>query len=195
MIFRFSLGDATRSLSGLILKNNLKSHYDSLPVETINFIKSECLHALSDPSNLIRATVGILITTIQAKGKIENWPELIPSLCHLLDSNDYHAVEGAFGALQKICEDSADVLEADETNRPLNVLIPKFLQFFQHSSARIRSHAIACVNQFIVCKSQALQDNIELFVQVCLQLCKVKLLISNLIRITLFVVPVPLGRR
>jgi transportin-1 len=134
-------------------------------LETLNFIKSECLHALGDPSNLIRATVGILITTIQAKGKIENWPELIPSLVHLLESADYHAVEGAFGALQKICEDSADVLEADE-NGPLNVLIPKFLQFFQHSSARIRSHAIACVNQFIVCKSTALQSNIELFVQV-----------------------------
>jgi hypothetical protein len=57
------------------------------------------------------------------------------------------------------------VLDSDEVNRPLNVLIPKFLQFFQHTSARIRSHAIACVNQFIINKSQALQAHIELFVQ------------------------------
>lgn len=75
-------------------------------------------------------------------------------------------LQGAFGALQKICEDSADQLDSDELNRPLNVLIPKFLQFFQHTSPRIRSHAIACVNQFIINKSGALMANIELFVQV-----------------------------
>jgi len=89
----FFLGDATRSLSGLILKNNLKQHYSSLPRETIELIKSECLIALGDSSNLIRATVGILITTIQAKGKIENWPELIPALCNLIDNQDYHTCE------------------------------------------------------------------------------------------------------
>ena len=51
---------------------------------------------------------------------------------------DYNVCEGAFGALQKICEDSADYLDSDALNRPLNVLIPKFLQFFQHSSSKIR---------------------------------------------------------
>ena len=46
--------------------------------------------------------------------------------------------QGAFGALQKICEDSAEALDTDALNRPLNILIPKFLQFFKHSSAKIR---------------------------------------------------------
>ena len=46
--------------------------------------------------------------------------------------------QGAFGALQKICEDSAEMLDTDALNRPLNVLIPKFLQFFKHNSAKIR---------------------------------------------------------
>lgn len=36
--------------------------------------------ALGDPSPLIRATVGILITTIANKGGILNWPELLPSI-------------------------------------------------------------------------------------------------------------------
>ncbi|CAB1332331.1 unnamed protein product, partial [Coregonus sp. 'balchen'] len=57
-------------------------------------------------------------------------------------SQYYH--RGAFGALQKICEDSAEVLDSDVLDRPLNVMIPKFLQFFKHSSPKIRSHAIAC---------------------------------------------------
>lgn len=59
--------DATRSLSGLILKNNVKAHFTKFPAEVAGFIKSECLSAVGDPSPLIRATVGILITTIASK--------------------------------------------------------------------------------------------------------------------------------
>lgn len=75
-------------------------------------------------------------------------------------------LQGAFGALQKICEDSAERLDSDALNRPLNILIPKFLQFFQHNSPKIRSHAIACVNQFIIGRTQALMLHIDSFLQV-----------------------------
>lgn len=46
--------------------------------------------------------------------------------------------QGSFGALQKICEDSSELLDSDALNRPLNVMIPKFLQFFKHCSPKIR---------------------------------------------------------
>lgn len=46
--------------------------------------------------------------------------------------------QGAFGALQKICEDSAEILDSDMLDRPLNIMIPKFLQFFKHNSPKIR---------------------------------------------------------
>lgn len=81
----------------------------------------------------------------------------------MLDSEDYNVCEGAFGALQKICEDSTEILDSDALNRPLNILIPKFLQFFKHSSPKIRSHAIACVNQFIIQRTQALMIHIDSF--------------------------------
>lgn len=157
--------EPTRSLSGLILKNNVKAHYHNFPPEVTNFIKMECLQNVGDPSALIRATIGILITTIASKGELTNWPELLPSLCQLLDSEDYNTCEGAFGALQKICEDSADFLDSEVLNRPLNVLIPKFLHFFKHHSPKIRSHAIACVNQFIISKTQALMLHIDPFLE------------------------------
>jgi len=157
--------EPTRSLSGLILKNNVKAHFQKfLPVVT-EFIKQECLSAVGDPSPLIRATVGILITTIASKGELTTWPELLPALCSMLDSEDYNVCEGSFGALQKICEDSAELLDSDALNRPLNVLIPKFLQFFRHSSPKIRSHAIACVNQFIITRTQALMIHIDSFLE------------------------------
>lgn len=158
--------EPTRSLSGLILKNNVKTHYNNLMPNVTNFIKSECLQAVGDPSPLIRATVGILITTIASKGKLSSWPELLPALCNMLDSQDYNVCEGAFGALQKICEDSAETLDNDNVNRPLEILIPKFLQFFNHSSSKIRSYAIGCVNQFIIQRSRALMLHIDPFLTV-----------------------------
>ncbi|XP_026462930.1 transportin-1-like [Ctenocephalides felis] len=157
--------ESTRSLSGLILKNNVRAHFHKFLPDVAEFIKQECLQAVGDPSPLIRATVGILITTIASKGELGAWPELLPALCQMLDSNDYNICEGAFGALQKICEDSAEFLDSDALNRPLNVLIPKFLQFFRHTSSKIRSHAIACVNQFIIGRAQALMLHIDDFIE------------------------------
>ncbi|XP_052073845.1 transportin-1-like isoform X1 [Mytilus californianus] len=156
--------DPTRSLSGLILKNNVRAHFEKFPSEVTTFIKQECLNNIGDPSPLIRATIGILVTTIVAKGELRNWQELLPSLCNSLDSDDYNVCEGAFGALQKICEDNAEDLDNDST-RPLNILIPKFLQFFKHNSPKIRSHAIACVNQFIISRTQALMVHIDSFIE------------------------------
>ncbi|KAF4014552.1 hypothetical protein G4228_006811 [Cervus hanglu yarkandensis] len=185
--------EPTRSLSGLILKNNVKAHYQSFPPPVADFIKQECLNNIGDASSLIRATIGILITTIASKGELQMWPELLPQLCNLLNSEDYNTCEGAFGALQKICEDSSELLDSDALNRPLNIMIPKFLQFFKHCSPKIRcvgvcrgwgggrmgriggdpcadplparSHAIACVNQFIMDRAQALMDNIDTFIE------------------------------
>ncbi|KAK2728037.1 hypothetical protein QYM36_008496, partial [Artemia franciscana] len=157
--------EPTRSLSGLILKNNVRSHYHQFPNEVREFIKSECLQAIGDPSPLIRATVGILITTIASRGELSSWPELLPTLSNLLDSTDYNVCEGTFGALQKICEDSCDIMDSDAVNRPLNYLIPKFLQFFRHASPKIRSHSISCINQFILSRSQALMVNIDTFIE------------------------------
>uniref|UniRef100_A0A672R6X0 Transportin-1 n=1 Tax=Sinocyclocheilus grahami TaxID=75366 RepID=A0A672R6X0_SINGR len=157
--------EPTRSLSGLILKNNVKVHYQNFPPAVAHFIKQECLNNIGDPSPLIRATIGILITTISTKEELQTWPELLPQLCNMLDSEDYNICEGSFGALQKICEDSSELLDSDALNRPLNIMIPKFLQFFKHCSPKIRSHAVACVNQFIIGRAQALMDNIDTFIE------------------------------
>jgi len=140
--------------------------FDKFPDFCKEFIKRECLKCIGDPSQLIRATIGILITTIVSKnGNIQTWPELLPTLCLQLDSDNYSTCEGAFGALQKICEDSHEQLDSDTYNKPLDYLIPKFLKFFRHTNAKIRSHAIACINQFITFKSQALMDNMDLFLE------------------------------
>lgn len=119
--------EPTRSLSGLILKNNVKAHYQSFPPPVAEFIKQECLNNIGDASSLIRATIGeagpgtphthpgeppcaphpttdprpptgILITTIASKGELQMWPELLPQLCNLLNSEDYNTCEVLGGA-------------------------------------------------------------------------------------------------
>lgn len=88
----FNLDEPTRSLAGLILKNNVKSNYHKFPPECRSFVKAECLIAIGDPSPLIRATIGILITTIAQK-EFGTWPELLPTLLSFLDSEDYNLCE------------------------------------------------------------------------------------------------------
>ena len=85
--------EPTRSLSGLILKNNIRAHYEKFPREVTEFIKHECLGSIGDSSPLIRATIGILITTVVARGGLDNWPGLLQNLCVHLDSEDYNVCE------------------------------------------------------------------------------------------------------
>ena len=84
--------EPTRSLAGLILKNNVRGNYHRFPAEVREFVKSECLSAIGDPSPLIRATIGILVTTIAQK-ELATWPELLPRLLQLLDNEDFNVCE------------------------------------------------------------------------------------------------------
>lgn len=157
--------DATRSVAGLILKNNVREYYPSFPNEVKEFVKQECLSAIGDQSPLIRATVGLVVSMIANKGELINWPEVLSTLCQFIESQDQFLCEGAFSALLKICEDCSDQLDSQALNRPLDILIPKFLQFFHHSNPRIKSHAIACVNQFIFNQSTVLVNHIGSYLQ------------------------------
>uniref|UniRef100_A0A673GSL2 Transportin-1 n=1 Tax=Sinocyclocheilus rhinocerous TaxID=307959 RepID=A0A673GSL2_9TELE len=139
--------EATRSLSGLILKNNVKAHYQNFPNGVSDFIKNECLQNIGDSSPLIRATVGILITTIASKGELQNWPELLPKLCLQLDSEDYNTCEAS---------PHESVLHTHTLSDVLSLL--------SHVSSH-QSHAIACVNQFIISRTQALMLHIDPFIE------------------------------
>lgn len=79
---------ANRSLAGLILKNSIRLLWSRLPEQIRTYVKSKTLLAISDPHPLIRATVGIIVTTIVVHEGIAQWPSLLPTLCGMLDSQD-----------------------------------------------------------------------------------------------------------
>eukprot|EP00054_Salpingoeca_dolichothecata_P020737 m.131371 g.131371 ORF g.131371 m.131371 type:complete len:874 (+) comp23728_c0_seq2:250-2871(+) len=157
--------EASRAMAGLILKNNVREYFSSLPPEVREFIKQAALNALTDESHLIRATLGILITTIAHLGELSNWPEVIPTLMDMIDSDNPNLCQGAFGALHKICEDCQPELEADQNHRLLSAMIEKFIEYFEHCEASIRSLALGCVNQFIMGTSGILEHHMGPFVE------------------------------
>lgn len=84
----------------------------------------------------------------------------------------------------QICEDSAGTLAGDEVNKPLAVLIPKFLGFFRHGTAKIRGLAVLCVNSCLLFQSDSLNPHMDAYLgqlfalandpepEVQLQLCR-----------------------
>lgn len=146
--------EATRSVAGLVLKNNIRQmHEQQIPHEVLEAVKSQCLHAIGDSSELIRTTVGLLITALALRnglanyGGLQNWPSLLPTLLHCIREPNTNMVLGAFSTLQKICEDSTH--EILTLNGVLQELLPTFIQFLEHPMPKIRVHALACANQFL----------------------------------------------
>eukprot|EP00124_Ichthyophonus_hoferi_P003751 Ihof_evm2s348 gene=Ihof_evmTU2s348 len=155
--------DPTRSLAGLILKNNVRLYYSTFPSHVCEYIKRECLVCVGDPAPLIRATIGILITTICSRDP-SSMGFLIPPLLSLCENENDDMVEGAMNALQKICEDSSQALIHMDGN-PLMHMIPKFLQLLSHKRGKVRELSISSLNQFILDRASALMQNAEHFVQ------------------------------
>ncbi|KAJ3339678.1 hypothetical protein HDU93_007904 [Gonapodya sp. JEL0774] len=156
---------STRAIAGLLVKNNIRNHWERISSPSLEYVKSCVVAGLADPQNTIRSTSGTIITTIISRGGIQTWPTILPNLMQMLSHPEPNVVEGAFGALQKVCEDNAKQLDSEEAGRPLNHMIPRFMEFFGHQNAKIRVHAISCVNQFILSRSQALMTILPQFVQ------------------------------
>lgn len=91
-----------RQAAGLLLKNNLRTAYNSLAPLNQQYVKSELLPCLGAADRGIRLTVGTVISVIVQQGHIFSWPELLQGLVQCLDSNDLNHMEGAMDALSKV---------------------------------------------------------------------------------------------
>lgn len=157
--------DTYRFSAGLLLKNNFLKFYQQLDQDTIAYVKNEIVKGLAGSQNLsIRSTSGTVIAALVTRASIGGWPEILPQLMNMAEGGDANAAEAAMSALAKICEDSAKELDKEYGGeRPLNYMIPKFLQFTSSTSGKIRSLAVACINQFVVLKSPSLLAHLDAF--------------------------------
>ncbi|KAL3078600.1 hypothetical protein niasHT_035083 [Heterodera trifolii] len=155
---------AHRSLSGLLLKNTVKQNWASIPQHIKAYLRRNAFRAIGDPSSLVRATVGIIITTMFLYDGTQQWPELLPTLCQFLDQNqqqDANVFEGTLGALQKICEDSADRLSHEEINQ----VVARVLPFFNSQLARLRALSVSTVNCILLVQNESISAVIDPFLE------------------------------
>jgi hypothetical protein len=142
-----------RQAAGLLLKNNLRATFSSMPPASQQYVKSELLPCIGATNKAIRSTVGTVISVLFQIVRVAGWIELFQALHQCLDSNDLDHMEGAMDAIYKICEDVPEELDVDVPGlpeRPINVFMPRLLQFFQSTHAILRKLALGCINQYIV---------------------------------------------
>jgi transportin-1 len=82
-----------RAIAGLVLKNNIRTHYEQIQPVILEYVKQHCLQSISDTDPMVRSTAGIVVTTIVARGGLTAWPQVLPKLMELLDSPQVEAVE------------------------------------------------------------------------------------------------------
>ncbi|KAI9741752.1 MAG: hypothetical protein M1834_000138 [Cirrosporium novae-zelandiae] len=155
-----------RASAGINLKNALRTAYRTISPSNQSYIRSSLLVALQDPNSQIRSFAGNVMTEIVRQGGILDWPELIPDLLFLIanenGSTNHQAQEGAMASLEKICEDNRKLLDKEYNGqRPLNVLIPKLLEFTASPLIKVRSSALSTVKVFLPQKPQAIMTAID----------------------------------
>uniref|UniRef100_A0A0N4ZB02 Transportin-1 n=1 Tax=Parastrongyloides trichosuri TaxID=131310 RepID=A0A0N4ZB02_PARTI len=160
-----TLNEASRSVSGLILKNIIKNSWQQLPDDIKGYIKEKCCETISDSSSLIRATVGIIITTIYTNEQGE-WIDVLHYLIKLLDSNDFNVLDGALGALHKICEDSALNME----DAHVESLVNPVLKFFKHENPKLRSVSLNIINNLLLFNNGVFSNHFNQFIEAVFQL-------------------------
>lgn len=164
-----------RAAAAVMLKNNIKSGYATIPPESLAFIRSSVPVALQDPISTIRNYAGNVITEVVTRGGIMGWPELLPELLDLVGNSSGTVTpegqEGAMAALAKICEDNRRALDKDyQGQRPLTFIIPKLIEFTANEKATIRSLALGTLNVFLPFKPQAMIVSFDAYLNRLIQL-------------------------
>ncbi|KAI8146257.1 armadillo-type protein [Fennellomyces sp. T-0311] len=151
-----------RAIAGHLLKNNIKSYFNSVPLVVLDHVKACCVDALNQPDKDgdVRRTIASSIAAIVTRGQAHNWPHILQVLVEKLDSPDSITVDMAFDALAMICEDAARDLDAMDE---LNLMIPKFIQFFYNPEPKLRAIAITATSQFIMLRSASLLKHMDLY--------------------------------
>ncbi|KZT41877.1 ARM repeat-containing protein [Sistotremastrum suecicum HHB10207 ss-3] len=156
--------DRIRTIAGYLLKNNAKLVANSTP-DVLHYVKDSILRAFNDPSPMIRGAAGQDVVAFLGTLQPRNWPEALMLLMQNLESSNFEIQEAAFNILEKTCEDFPRKFDVEiNGTRPLDHMIPKFIQLIDHPEAKMRAHAIACLSHFIPIHSQSLFAHLDLFI-------------------------------
>lgn len=159
-----------RSSAGIMLKNNVRSEWKSIPEDSLRIIKVAVPMVLQDKSVQMRNFAGNIATEIIRKAGLLGWPELLPQLLDLISNTSgqtsNEAQEGAISALVKICEDNFKLLMREVNGqRPLNYVLPQLIAATKSPLPKVRVGALTAINVFTSRESQALLNSIDELLQ------------------------------
>ncbi|KAG6355876.1 hypothetical protein INS49_015260 [Diaporthe citri] len=155
-----------RSAAAVMLKNNVKLHFKQIEESSLNLIKLAVPMGIQDKAPQIRSYAGNIATELINRVGIYGWPEFLPELLKLIGNESGQVSpegqEGAMAAMAKICEDNAKMLQREQNGqRPLNYLLPKFIEATKSPLSKVRAQALTAINVFTPRKSQAMLNCID----------------------------------
>lgn len=159
---------AARSAAAIMLKNDIKTHYKSIPQPSQDYIRSRILLGLRDPHAQMRNFAGNVVTEIVRQAGVLGWPEVLPELVSTIGNSgtsvSEEAQEGAMGALLKICEDNQKALAKSYQGQcPIDFLAGNLLNFMSSPLPKVRINAIAAFNIFVKEKLSPIGKHLDAF--------------------------------
>ncbi|KAL4880958.1 armadillo-type protein [Aspergillus karnatakaensis] len=164
-----------RVAAAMNLKTKLRVAYNTIPQESLAYIRSATLIGLRDEIGQVRNSAGIVITELIARAGLLAWPEVLNELLTLVENpagdNSTTTREAAMSALLKVCEDNRKVLEREYSGQcPLDVIIPKLLSFSSINSPKIRDAALKAILIFLPHRPKGLIAQMDTFMSQLFQL-------------------------
>lgn len=155
-----------RSAAGIMLKNNLRSDWKTIPPASLELVKLAVPVALQDNNSQIRSYAGNVATEVIQKGGLLGWPELLPQLLETFGNTSgqvsKEAQEGAMSAMVKICEDNFRMLMREVNGqRPLNFVLPQLIAATKSPLPKVRLGALTAINVFTPRESQAMLNSVD----------------------------------
>ena len=174
-----------RSAAGIMLKNNVRKEWKSIPEESLQYIKLAVPIGLQDKNSQIRNFAGNIATEIIQRGGLLGWPELLPQLLEIISNSSGQATneaqEGAMSAMAKVCEDNHRMLIREVNGqRPLNFVLPELIAATQNPLPKVRVGALQAINVFTPRESQAMINSIDNLLQSLFLLLACLLLVASL---------------
>ncbi|KAL2858112.1 armadillo-type protein [Aspergillus pseudodeflectus] len=164
-----------RFAAGMNLKVKVHVAYNTIPQESLVYIRSATFIGLRDENPQVRKTAGSMITELISVAGLLAWPEVLHELLSLVENSSGDVAgstrEAAMSALHKVCEDNRRILEREYGGQcPLDVIIPKLLTFSSSESPQIRELALKSLLIFLPHEPKALMGSMDVFLSHLFQL-------------------------
>ncbi|EIW71747.1 hypothetical protein TREMEDRAFT_71251 [Tremella mesenterica DSM 1558] len=162
--------DSHRAVAGLLLKNALVARsgppQNEADGRALAYVKATILTGLQDKDQMIRQTVGAVITSLLSNDETGAWPEALDAVTNGMSSQDPNLVEGVFNTLDKICEDCPHKLDVWVGGQNLlDHIVPQLIKYTAHSTSRIRLYALECLVNLCEIRAPAISANIDSYIQ------------------------------